>query len=247
LISQVALLAAALIVGSFVGVLVKRLPAGRPVAVSRSACGYCQHLLSWGDLIPVVSWLATRGRCRHCGQSIGLFYPAVELAALGIAVWTLLVLPGWITWVGAGLGWALLTLAWIDWEQFLLPDAITLPLAAAGLGIAWLISPAALLDHALGAALGFSVLLAVAWLYRALRGRDGLGAGDAKLLCALGAWVAWQGLPTVVLYAAVSGLLLTFLPALLGRRIELSRRLPFGPHLCLGGWLVWLYGPLIPL
>jgi leader peptidase (prepilin peptidase)/N-methyltransferase len=246
-VSPIVLLAAAPFVGSFLGVLIKRLPAGRPVAASRSACDHCRHVLGWRDLIPIISWISRRGRCRHCRQLIGLFYPAVEVAALGVALWALLVLPGWIAWAGAGLGWALLTLAWIDQDHFLLPDVITLPLTLAGIAVAWLIDPAPVLDHVIGAAAGFALFMAVAWLYRRLRQRDGLGGGDAKLLGALGAWVAWQGLPTIVLYAAVSGLALALILAARGQRIELGRRLPFGPHLCLGGWLVWLYGPLVPL
>ena len=241
------LLLAAPFVGSFLGVLIKRLPAGRPVAIGRSACDNCRRTLGWRDLVPLVSWAATRGRCRHCGRAIGLFYPAVELAALAVAAWALLVLPGWIAWAGTGLGWALLTLAWIDQEHYFLPDVVTLPLAFAGLAVAWLIDSVTILDHLIGAVAGFGVFTALAWLYRALRRRDGLGGGDAKLLGALGAWVGWQGLPTVVLYAAVSGLALALILAARGRRLELGQRLPFGPHLCLGGWLVWLYGPLVPL
>ncbi len=241
------LLLAAPFVGSFLGVLIKRLPAGRPVALGRSACDHCRRTLGWRDLIPVVSWVSTRGRCRHCRQLIGPFYPAVELAALAVALWALLVLPGWIAWAGAALGWALLTLAWIDQEHFLLPDVITLPLAVAGLAVAWFIDPASILDHVIGAVTGFAFFTAIAWFYRNWRRRDGLGGGDAKLLGALGAWVGWQGLPTVVLYAAVSGLALALILTARGRRVELGHRLPFGPHLCLGGWLVWLYGPLVPL
>jgi leader peptidase (prepilin peptidase)/N-methyltransferase len=126
-----------------------------------------------------------------------------------------------------------------------LPDALVLPLIPAGLLVAWLIDPALLPDHLIGAAAGFAVFAAVAWGYRALRGRDGLGGGDVKLLGALGAWVAWQGLPTVVLYAAVSGLLWVLVLSALGKRVHLGRRIPFGLHLCIGGWLVWLYGPLL--
>jgi leader peptidase (prepilin peptidase)/N-methyltransferase len=246
-LSPVLLLLAAPFIGSFLGVLVKRLPVGRPVAIGRSACDHCRRTLGWRDLIPLVSWVSTRGRCRHCGQAIALFYPAVELAALGVALWALLVLPGWIAWAGAGFGWVLLTLAWIDQEHFLLPDVVTLPLAVAGVAVAWVIDPATILDHVIGAAAGVVLFAGLAWAYRALRRRDGLGGGDAKLLGALGAWVGWQGLPTVVLYAAVSGLALALILAARGRRIELGHRLPFGPHLCLGGWLVWLHGPVVPL
>jgi len=247
ILSPVVLLLVAPFIGSFLGVLIKRLPAERAIMVARSACDHCQRTLAWHDLVPFVSWHIARGHCRYCGRAIDRFYPMVELAAFGIALMSVLLLPGWIAWAGAGFGWALLTLARIDQEHYFLPDAITLPLTLAGLAMAWLIDAPTLLDHVIGAVAGFGFFMGVAWLYRLLRRRDGLGGGDAKLLGALGAWVAWQGLPTVILYAAASGLALTLALAARGRRLELGHRMPFGPHLCLAGWLVWLYGPLVPL
>jgi leader peptidase (prepilin peptidase)/N-methyltransferase len=225
-------------------VIIRRLPSGRPILVARSVCDHCGRKLRARDLIPVFAWAIRKGKCWHCGGDVGIFYPAVELAALGVAVWSLLVLPGWIAWVGAALGWALIALAWIDQRTFLLPDKLTLPLAAGGLVVAWLIDARILGDHLVGAALGLSVATVVAALYRRIRGRDGLGMGDAKLIGALGTWVAWQGLPTVVLYGALSGLVWVLVLGAWRRPQLLAARLPFGPHLCLGGWLVWLYGPL---
>jgi leader peptidase (prepilin peptidase)/N-methyltransferase len=239
------LLIVAPFIGSFIGVVIKRLPAERPILLARSECDICHQVLVWRDLIPLVTWLSMRGRCRYCGQAIGLFYPVVELSALLVALWAGLVMPAWIAWAGAGLGWTLLALAWIDEEQGYLPDVIIFPLGIAGLVVAWLIEPAGLADHLIGAAAGFALLAGVAWLYRVLRRRDGLGPGDAKLLGTLGAWVTWQGLPTIIIYAAASGLILVAVRAMRGRSTKLDERLPFGPHLCFGGWLVWLYGPLV--
>lgn len=247
LLSSILLTAAAPFVGSFLGVLIRRLPAGQPVVVARSACAHCHATLAPRDLVPVGSWIATGGRCRHCGHRLGAFYPAVEIAALLVALWSLAVLPGWLAWAGAGLGWTLLALAWIDWDHYLLPDALTLPLAAAGLLVAWLNDAGSFFHHVIGAAAGFAAFAALGWAYYALRRRRGIGGGDVKLMAALGAWVAWPGLPTIVIYAALSGLALVLWQAARGRRIELGHRLPFGPHLCLGGWLVWLYGPLLPI
>jgi leader peptidase (prepilin peptidase)/N-methyltransferase len=243
----VMLLAAAPFIGSFVGVLIKRLPAGRALVLGRSECDLCHHQLVWRDLIPIWSWSAARGRCRHCGRAIGWFYPAVELAALAVALWAGLVAPGWIAWAGAGLGWTLLSLAWIDEEHGYLPDVLVLPLGILGLAVACLIDPDRLSDHLIGVVVGFAALTCAAWLYHRVRRREGLGPGDAKLLGALGAWVAWQGLPSVILYAVASGLILVAVRALRGRRIKVDERLAFGPHLCIGGWLVWLYGPLVPV
>lgn len=244
LVWQLFLIAAAPLVGSFLGLVVERLPAGRPIFVGRSRCDHCQAVLGPRDLVPLASWLASGGRCRYCGASLGWFLPGIEVAALGVGVWALLVVPGWLVWPTAGLGWALLALACIDQRSYLLPDAITLPLAVAGIAVAWLIDPAIVLDHLIGAAAGFLALTVLAHLYSLIRRRAGLGGGDAKLFAALGAWVGWEGLPTVILYAAVSGLLWALAQQLRGKPLRLSRRLPFGPHLCLAGWLVWLYGPL---
>jgi leader peptidase (prepilin peptidase) / N-methyltransferase len=242
---QLSLIVAAPFVGSFLGVVVDRLPAGRPIVLGRSACRHCKATLAVPDLIPLFSWLMSRGKCRHCGRDIGLFHPMIELAATGIAIWSAAVLPGWIAAAGVAFGWVLLALAWIDQRTFLLPDVLVLPLIPAGLLVAWLIDPTLLRDHVIGAAAGLLLFAAVAWIYRNLRRRNGLGGGDVKLLGALGAWVAWQGLPTVILYAALSGLLWELALAARGKRMHLGRRIPFGLHLCIGGWLVWLYGPLV--
>jgi leader peptidase (prepilin peptidase)/N-methyltransferase len=243
--SQLILLIAAPFIGSFLGVVIERLPAHRPLLIARSRCDYCDATLGVRDLIPLMSWLATRGRCRHCGAWVGWFFPLVELAALGIAVWAVTAVPGWLIWPTTGFGWTLLALGWIDQRSYLLPDALTLPLAVAGLLVVWLIGSVPVIDHVIGAIAGFLALTAVAYLYRAVRRRDGLGGGDAKLFAAIGAWVGWQGLPTVILYAAVSGLLWALIRQARGKPVRMAGRLPFGPHLCLAGWLVWLYGPLL--
>ena len=232
-------------IGSFLGVLVTRLPVGEPVALSRSRCPACRRTLAVRDLIPLLSWLVARGRCRHCGASLGWFYPAIEIAALGIAAWAGTVASGPALWASCVLGWTLLALAWIDARHLILPDALTLPLLAAGLAAAALLDGADIADHALGAAVGYGAFWLVAVLYRRLRGRDGLGLGDAKLLAAAGAWVSWQGLPGVVLIAASSGLVAVLAAAAVGFAPEAARRMPFGPYLCLGLWLIWLYGPLM--
>ena len=121
----------------------------------------------------------------------------------------------------------------------MLPDALTLPLAAGGLLLAW--NGPAFVDHILGAVAGFAVFAAAAWAYRRIRGREGLGLGDAKLLAAAGAWVAWQGLASVVFIAAVAGLGVALARAAAsGRTPAASDRVPFGATLALGLWLVWL-------
>ena len=112
--------------------------------------------------------------------------------------------------------------------------------------MAFLCEPSSLADHAIGALVGYALLRLVGLAYQLLRGRSGLGEGDARLLAAIGSWVGWQGLPTVVLYASAAGLIHATMARLGGQEIRGTSRLPFGPHLCLGAWLVWLYGPLMP-
>lgn len=235
---------AAPFIGSFLGVLVTRLPGDEPVMWGRSACESCGHPLGALDLVPLASWLATRGRCRYCGAAIGRFYPAIELGATAIALWAASIADGGLLWATCILGWALLTLALIDLRAGILPDILTLPLLVLGLGVTYLSDASRLADSAIGAVAGFLFFASIRWLYRRLRGREGIGLGDAKLLAAAGAWVAWDGLPSVVFVAAVLGLGAALVMALRGRRITGDLSLAFGPALCAGLWIVWLYGPL---
>jgi len=234
---------AAPFVGSFLGVVVSRSRAPRSILVGRSACEHCGAKLAPRDLVPVLSWLAARGRCRYCDAPLGLFYPGIELAALAIALWSAALTSGWLVWASCLLGWPLLALAVIDFRHFLLPDFLTMPLLAAGLAIAAL-EPETLQDHVIGAASGFLFVVLVRQGYWLLRRREGIGLGDAKLLAAAGAWVAWQGLPSVVLIAAVAALAGALLRPHRGGSISLTDRVPFGAALCLGTWIVWLYGPV---
>ena len=227
-------------IGSFLGVVIRRLPEGRPIAWVRSRCEGCNATLGVRDLVPLFSWLVARGRCRFCGRRVGWFYPAVELAALAIAVIAIVLDRGQDVWLDCILGWWLLALAWIDARHWLLPDLLTLPLVIAGLLAALVLDPNDLTNRALGAALGYLAFRAVAYLYRKLRGRDGLGAGDAKLLAAAGAWVGVSGLPQVILLAALAGLGAAACLRLSGVRLGALSALPFGPFLALAIWFVWL-------
>jgi leader peptidase (prepilin peptidase)/N-methyltransferase len=238
------LVLAAPFVGSFLGLIVRRLPDGLPLAWSRSRCEGCGTTLRVADLMPVVSWLAAGGRCRYCGCPLGWFYPGIELAAVAVAVVAILADSGEGVWLDCLLGWWLLTLGWIDLRRWLLPDALTLPLVLAGLIAAAAFDPDQLVARALGAALGYLSLIAVAALYRWWRGRDGLGRGDAKLLAAAGAWLGVAALPQVILWAALAALAAAAGLRLAGLRIGAATALPFGPFLALATWLLWLSGPL---
>ena len=237
---------AAPFIGSFLALVVMRLTKGRTVLFGRSACDGCGAVLGPLELIPLVSFAVQRGRCRHCGAKIDPVQPVMEAAALALAVWAAFVTSGWILVASCGLGWTLLTLAVIDWRTGLLPDLLTLPLVAAGLGVAFAVDAASLLDHIIGAVAGFVAFAALSLVYRRLRGRDGLGLGDAKLLAASGAWLSWSGLPTTILFAAVIGLALVLARRARGEALQATDRLAFGPALAAATWLVWLYGPLVP-
>jgi leader peptidase (prepilin peptidase)/N-methyltransferase len=232
-------------VGSFLGVVILRLPADRPIVRGRSACDRCGRTLGPADLIPLASWLWRRGRCA-CGEArLGVFYPAIELAALAVAGAAAAVLSGWLLWASLLLGWTLLALAAIDLGHYWLPDPLTLPLIPAGLLVAWLLDPARLPEHLIGAAAGFLAFAAIAWAYRQLRRRAGLGLGDAKLLAAAGAWLGWPALPGLVVAAAVLALAVALLRAAFGERLAAASQIAFGPYLALSFWLFWLYGPLL--
>jgi leader peptidase (prepilin peptidase)/N-methyltransferase len=247
-LSLIMLLLASPCVGSFAGLVADRLPAGRPLLWGRSSCAGCGRILSFMDLVPILGWLINRGACRTCGARIAIRYPLIELAALAIALWSVFVLPGWIAFAGCLLGWSLMTLTIIDLDHLLLPDAITLPLIAAGFGVFLLIDPARLPAHGLGALAGFLLIMGLRLIFGRLIGREAVGLGDAKLLAAAGAWVSWEGLASVVLLAAGSALLVHVAEAVLSRAKpnigSPGREIPFGPYIGGGLWLVWLYGPL---
>ena len=120
-------------IGSFLGVVAKRVHRPRTILWDRSRCESCHQNLGPRDLVPLLSWIARRGRCRYCGARLGWFYPALELAALGVAIWSAALASGWPLWATAAFGWALLALAVIDVRDFLLPDFLTLPLIPLGL------------------------------------------------------------------------------------------------------------------
>ena len=138
----------------------------------------------------------------------------------------------------------LAALSAVDLDRYRLPDALTLPLTALGLGVAWWSGAAPVWWSALSAVLGFAGLASIAYAYRILRGRTGLGLGDAKLLAASGAWLGAEALPTVLLWATGPALVCVFIAHWRGSLLSATTRLPFGPFLAFATWLVWLYGPL---
>lgn len=258
-----------LIVGSFLNVVVYRLPimmerqwqdesrqllelpAGETqppfnLVVPRSACPHCHHLILWYENIPLLSWLFLRGRCHHCKAPISTRYPLVELASAILAAtcaWQLGASPWLVAMLGAS--WTLLTLALIDYDTTLLPDSLTLPLLWAGLLLAaFHVGPVSLFDAVIGAAAGYLTLWSVFWAFKLLTGKEGMGHGDFKLLAALGAWLGWQYLPLVVLLSSLVGAVVG--GALLASGlIKRNQGIPFGPYLAAAGWIALLWGPAI--
>jgi leader peptidase (prepilin peptidase)/N-methyltransferase len=231
-------------IGSFLGVLVRRLPAGRDVVATRSACESCGHVLTVAELVPILSYLRQGGRCAACGAPIAPEHLHIELASLAVAATAALLVPGGpFLWLSCVLGWWLLTLAWIDARTFRLPDVLTLPLIVAGFAEAGWWEPAALLDRALGAVVAFAALWLLSFTYRRLRGREGLGLGDAKLLAAGGAWVGLSDVPFVMFTGAVLALLYAATLRLRGESVSATTRLPFGPFLAVSIWIGWVLRP----
>jgi leader peptidase (prepilin peptidase)/N-methyltransferase len=230
-----------LIIGSFLGALVTRWPQGKGILRGRSHCDGCDAVLAPYELVPVLSALAFRLRCRRCGARIDPVHLVMELGAAIIGAAAFAFGAGPLAAIGWSLlGWILLALAVLDARHFWLPDGLTLPLAFLGLTLGLYATKASVTDRWIGAAIGYAVLMAVAFGYRALRGREGLGLGDAKLLGAIGAWTGWQALPLVLLFASTGGLLWALILAIGGREVSRKTRLPLGTFLCLAvGPALW--------
>jgi leader peptidase (prepilin peptidase)/N-methyltransferase len=266
----VALPAAAVIglcVGSFLNVVIHRLPkmmergwadqcaelAGREpevkprydLVVPRSACPACGHAIAAIENVPVVSWLALRGRCRACKAPISPRYPVVELVAGALAVAAVWQFgAGWKGLAACAFLWTLLALAFIDADTQLLPDDLTLPLLWGGLvaNLFGLFVPLA--SAVIGAVAGYLVLWAVYWLFKLVRGKEGMGYGDFKLLAALGAWLGWPMLPQIVLVSSVLGAVGGILMIVLKGR-DKAVPLPYGPWLAGAGAVALFFGPAI--
>lgn len=236
---------AGLIAGSFIAALAWRWPRGLSVASGRSRCDSCAVVLQPIDLVPVLSYLWNKGRCRRCGAAIPGRHVMIELAAAGMgAVAALTAATFGQAIVSAALGWWLLALIVLDTEQLWLPDRLTLPLGLAGLVAGIWLSPS-LASRAAGAGLGFVLLAGVAAWYRHRRGREGLGGGDPKLLAALGAWLGAPAVPLVMLGGALLGLLTVAMARLGGRTMAATDKLPFGALMAAAAWPLWLARPAL--
>lgn len=224
------------IFGSFIAALVIRWPQGRSVLVGRSHCDSCNTVLGPRDLVPLLSALASGGRCRTCRAAIDPLHWRIELVALLIGLSAGLLIDGPAALAVAVFGWLLLALAALDITDFWLPDRLTILLALAGVATGWLGMAPALEDRLIGGSAGFAGLWAIGAAYKAYRGREGLGGGDSKLLGAIGLWIGWQLLPVVLVLAGMAGLGVVLFWMLTGRGARLDDRLPFGALLAIAAY-----------
>jgi len=255
-----------LCIGSFLNVVIHRLPkmldrgwraqcaelSGEPppelapynLITPRSECPACGHRIAAFENIPVLSFLFLRGRCSACAAPISARYPFIELltGALTIAA----VLRFGVTPTAAAaclLIWSLIALTFIDFDTQLLPDSITLPLLWSGLlaNVAGFVPGVSLRDAVVGAIAGYVALWTIYWLFKLVRGKEGMGYGDFKLLAALGAWLGWQMLPLIVLLSSFVGAIIGIgLVVFRGRDHQIP--LAFGPYLAIAGVIALFFG-----
>lgn len=235
-----------LVVGSFLNVLVYRLPRGMSVVRPASRCPACGAAVRGRDNVPVASWLLLGARCRDCRAPIPARYPAVELSNSALWVLCFLRAPSLPDFLAAAvLVSACLALLLIDAEFHLLPDAITLTCLCAGLGLSFFSAVRTPPSALLGAALGSGTLWLVSFVYEKVAGREGMGLGDVKMLGMVGAFLGPSGVVVTVLLASLSGSAIGLL-LIAARRGDMKMALPFGVFLALGALAALFFGePLV--
>ena len=208
--------------------------------VPRSRCPKCEHAISAWQNIPVISWLFLRGKCAGCATPIAARYPLVE--ALTCLMGLVVVYQFGFGWLAGALlvaTWMLIAMAFIDYDTFLLPDQLTLPLLWLGLIVNLWGGITSLESAVIGAMVGYLLLWSVYWVFKLITKKEGMGYGDFKLLAALGAWMGWQILPALVLVASVLGVFYAIATGL----FTVNKRgnpMPFGPFLAVAGWVCLL-------
>jgi leader peptidase (prepilin peptidase)/N-methyltransferase len=256
-----------LLIGSFLNVVVHRLPImrqreidnyiaekdGKPLPfperynlmVPRSACPHCGHQITALENIPIVSWLALRGKCSSCKAPISARYPVVEAVSgilSGLLIWHFG--SGWTGLATLVFTYLLISMTLIDVDHKELPDDLTYPLLWLGLLINLDGGFVPLRDAVLGAVGGYMFLWIVARAYEMVRGHIGMGEGDFKLLAALGAWFGWQMLPTIIVLSSFVGAAIGVTMIAIGRTRK-GQHIPFGPYLAGAGMIALFYGPLL--
>ncbi|SFI06633.1 type 4 prepilin peptidase 1 Aspartic peptidase. MEROPS family A24A [Collimonas sp. OK307] len=256
-----------LLIGSFLNVVIHRLPimmqresdnyvaheSGKPLphterynlVVPRSACPQCKRQIGALENVPVLSYLALRGKCAGCKTPISIRYPLVEALTGGLSA--LLIWHFGSGWVGLAtlvFVYLLIAMTFIDADTQLLPDDLTLPLLWIGLllNLSGLFVP--LQDAVIGAAAGYLSLWAIYWAFKLLTGKEGMGYGDFKLLAALGAWLGWKTLPIIILFSSLVGAAVG-IALIVFTHHGRDKPIPFGPYLAAAGLLALFYGRTI--
>ncbi len=232
-----------LAIGSFLNVLIYRLPRSKTAMHGRSACPHCGHIIPFYLNIPVISYLILRGRCRHCRAPISPRYPLVELL-------TALLFVLFFHYDGLAprlaVDWFLISILivifFIDWEFQIIPDKITLPGIVLGLAAAFFVNPPGLRDASIGLLVGGGTLLIVAyggeWLFK----KEAMGGGDIKMAAMLGTFVGWQKILLIFFGGALLGMVASLFWMILSRKIRQERVIPFGPFLAAAALVVVVYG-----
>jgi leader peptidase (prepilin peptidase)/N-methyltransferase len=213
--------------------------------MGRSQCDHCGRSLGARDLVPLLSAMASRGRCRTCAAPIDRFHWRVELGAALIGAAALASMPGTAGWLWALFGWMLLPLALLDARHFWLPDRLNLLLGIVGLLVAGPMMGTSLIDRWVGAVVFGLLLAAIARLYRRFRATDGMGGGDPKLVAAIGAWIGWQPLPLMLLLASAGGIVWALAAQRKGDQPLVQRRVPFGAFACTAAFATVPLWPIV--
>lgn len=211
-----------------------------------SRCPACGHRISALENIPIISYLLIlKGKCAGCSAPISARYPTIEALTALLSAYTVWHFGPTIQAAGALLlVWALISLAMIDFDTQLLPDAITLPLLWLGLAFNLGTTYTDLATSVIGAMAGYLALWSVFWLFKLATGKEGMGYGDFKLLAALGAWLGWQMLPTIILLSSVVGASVGIALIVFGRHGR-NIPIPFGPYLAAAGGIALFWGPAL--
>ncbi|ODP36626.1 prepilin peptidase [Sphingomonas turrisvirgatae] len=233
-----------LVLGSFIATIAMRWPQGRSALHGRSACDSCDKALRAHELVPLLSYVLQRGRCRACGGAIHPGHPGTELAGLVVGVAAGLVAPGPEGVAGAIFGWLLLALAALDLAAFWLPNLLTATLALTGIVDGFLFPPN-WLDRIAGGVIGYCLLELARFTYRLIRKRQGLGGGDARMFAGIGIWLGASMLAPILLAASLIGLAFAAAARISGREMSMTSRLPLGTLLAIAAFPAWLYGVAI--
>ncbi|RMH03354.1 MAG: prepilin peptidase [Nitrospirae bacterium] len=233
------------VVGSFLNVCIYRIPLGQSILSPGSRCPQCAHPLSWGEKVPLLSFVFLRRRCRHCHRFIPWRYFFVELTN-AIGYLALVLKFGWtgITGIYALFFSALVVITWIDLQYYIIPDVISLPGILVGLVAAATLLPLGLMSSVIGVLFGGGLLWMLAALSPYVFGKEGMGGGDIKLLAMIGAFVGWEQTFFTLLIAAVTGSLVG-IGLVMMKRLRRGQYMPFGPFLAFGAVLSLFFHPSV--